>query len=258
MQLTIHRRRLAALPAALLVVAAGLALGTQHGAASFAHRPFASLGHGSHNAAWSSSNWSGYAKTGTYTSITGKWTVPSVSATSSATYSSTWIGIDGFTNSSLIQTGTEQDYYNGAAHYGAWWEILPAPATFVSLTVHAGDHMSASIKKSSSSNNWTITLSNTTTGKSFTTTKTYTGPHSSAEWIEEAPTVNSRQANLAHYKTFTFDPATANGANPKISTSNRGVMIQNGKQVSTPSNPDSDTDGFRAAYGATAPSPPSS
>jgi hypothetical protein len=32
-------------------------------------------------------------------------------------------------------------------------------------------------------------------------------------------------------------------------------MIQKGAQVSTPSNPDGDTDGFNTAYGSTQPSP---
>jgi hypothetical protein len=35
-------------------------------------------------------------------------------------------------------------------------------------------------------------------------------------------------------------------------------MIQNGAQVSTPSSPDSDLDGFGMAHGAIAPSPPAS
>jgi hypothetical protein len=35
-------------------------------------------------------------------------------------------------------------------------------------------------------------------------------------------------------------------------------MVQKGAQVSTPSNPDTDTDGFNAAYGSSPPAPPSS
>jgi hypothetical protein len=35
-------------------------------------------------------------------------------------------------------------------------------------------------------------------------------------------------------------------------------MVQKRVQVSTPSNPDLDTDGFNTAYGATAPAPPPS
>ncbi len=225
--------------------------------AVIAHRPRQAIG--VHETGWASSNWSGYAITGTtYTSVTGEWDVPSVSATKSATYSSDWVGIDGFNNSSLIQTGTEADYYNGSAHYGAWWEILPAPATFVSMTVQPGDHMQASIVKGSGGT-WTITLTNVTRKQTFTTQKSYSGPGASAEWILEAPTVGGRQATLAHYSSpDTFDPGTANNGNPKLVANDGGVLIQKHKQVSTPSIPDSDTDGFNMSYGATAPSPPSS
>lgn len=211
------------------------------------------------NASWASSNWSGYAKEGTYTSVTGAWVVPSVASSRKATYSSQWVGIDGFNNSNLIQTGTEADFYNGSAHYAAWWEILPAAETVItSITVHPGDHMSASITKGSGST-WTITITNTTTGQGSTTTHTYTGPGTSAEWIEEAPSVGGHIATLAHYSSpDTFDPGTANGGNPGLTTDNSGVMIQRHAQVSTPSVPDNDTDGFNMSYGSTAPAPPSS
>ncbi|MDQ1700586.1 MAG: hypothetical protein QOG34_2449 [Frankiaceae bacterium] len=209
------------------------------------------------SAGWASSNWSGYAKTGSYTSATAHWVVPSVSATSGASYSSAWVGIDGYNNSSLIQTGTESDYYSGAAHYNAWWEILPAPETSInSMTIHPGDVMTASITKNSGTS-WSITISDTTTGQSFSTTQNYTGPGTSVEWIEEAPTVGGRQATLAHYSSpDTFDPGTANGGNPGLTAADSGVMVQKQRQVSTPSVPDGDTDGFNMAYGATAPAPP--
>jgi peptidase A4-like protein len=210
------------------------------------------------NAGWSSSNWSGYAKTGSFTAITGSWTVQAASPTKKQTFSSQWIGIDGFNNSSLIQTGTESDYYQGSAHYAAWWEILPAAETVIpSLPVRPGDHMSASVTKGSGSS-WTITITDDTTGGSFTTVQTYTGPGTSAEWIEEAPTVGGRIATLANYGLTTFDPGTANGANPGLTTADSGVMVQQRRQVSTPSDPDADTDGFNARYGSQQPAPPGS
>jgi hypothetical protein len=183
--------------------------------------------------------------------------VTAVASSRKATYSSEWVGIDGYNNSSLIQTGTESDYHNGSAHYDAWWEILPAAETVIPMTVKPGDVMTASITQGAGSS-WTITITDTTTGKSFTTIKTYTGPQTSAEWIEEAPTVGGRVATLANYRLSTFDPGTVNGGNPLLTASDGGVMVQKGLQVSTPSNPDQDTDGFNAAYGATAPAPPSS
>jgi len=190
--------------------------------------------------------------------VTGSWTVQAVSATRKSTYSSQWVGIDGFNNSSLIQTGTESDYSHGA-RYDAWWEILPAAETVIpSLPVSPGDHMSASVS-SNGNGTWTITIGDTTTGGSFTTVQAYSGPQTSAEWVEEAPTVGGRIAPLAHYSSpQAFDPGTVNGASPKLTASDGGDMIQGGKVVSIPSNPDSDSDGFNVAYGASAPSPPAS
>lgn len=212
------------------------------------------------NLGWSSSNWSGYAVTGSgFTAVTGSWTVQAVSRTKRATYSSQWVGIDGFNNSNLIQTGTESDYAGGSARYDAWWEILPAAETVIpSLPVRPGDQMSASISQNSDGT-WTITISDTTTGGSFSTVQSYSGPQTSAEWIEEAPTVGGRIANLAHFSSpQTFDPGTVNGANPGLTPSDGGEMVQARAVVSTPSNPDSDTDGFNVSYGSTAPQPPTS
>ncbi len=236
-------------------------VGPSAGAAAPAifHKPrIAALADGVTAASWASSNWSGYAKTGTYHSATARWVVPTVTRTARRTFSSTWVGIDGFNNSNLIQTGTEQDFFGGAAHYNAWWEILPAAETVIpSITVHPGDVFTASVTQNSGTN-WTITITDTTTGQSFTTTQTYTGPGTSVEWIQEAPTVGGAIARLAHYGQTTFDPDSANGTNPALTAADGGVMIQNNVQVSTPSNPDADTDGFNAAYGATAPAPPPS
>lgn len=210
-------------------------------------------------AGWASSNWSGYAMTGSgFKAVTGHWTVTAVTPSRKANYSSQWVGIDGYNNSSLIQTGTESDYYGGSAHYYAWWEILPAAETVIrSISVRPGDAMTASLTHGAGSS-WTIKITDSRTGASFTTARTYTGPRTSAEWIEEAPTIGGRVATLANYGLATFDPGTVNGVNPHLTAGESGVMVQKGVQVSTPSKPDKDTDGFRAAYGSTAPTPPSS
>jgi peptidase A4-like protein len=206
---------------------------------------------------WASSNWSGYAVTGSaFTRVTGSWTVPAVGASSGNTYSSSWVGIDGFNNSHLIQTGTDQDFVNGRARYAAWWEILPAPETAIaSITVSPGDNMTASI---TSGTTWTVAITDTTTGASFTTRQAYSGPGTSAEWIEEAPTVGGRIATLAHYGTTVFDPGTVNGVAPGLVAADGGVMVQRRSQVSTPSAPDGDADGFAAGYGSVTPAPPGS
>jgi len=229
-------------------------------AAALAHHPREGRGHGVGNLGWSSSNWSGYAITGAgFTAVTGSWTVQAVSPTKKATFSSQWVGIDGFNDSSLIQTGTESDYFRGSAHYDAWWEILPAAETVIpSLPVNPGDHMSASVT-SKGNGTWTISIKDDSTGGSFSTVQSYSGPLTSAEWIEEAPTVGGRIAPLAHYSSpQTFDPGSVDGGNPRLSVSNGGDMVQQSQVVSIPSNPDSDTDGFNVSYGRSQPAPPRS
>ena len=213
---------------------------------------------------WASSNWSGYAVTARapFKSITGRWKVPSVKSTVHATFSAAWAGIDGFTNNSLIQAGTEHDYYNGAAHYAAWWTTSAQGflEQRINEPVSPGDPMVASISGTGTS--WTITLADHSAAHTWTFTKgpfTYTGPGASAEWILEAPTVGGRIANLAHYSSPTaFDPGTANGVAPNLQASDGGEMVQGRAVVSIPSVPDTLRDGFNISYGSVAPSPPPS
>ena len=212
---------------------------------------------------WTSTNWSGYAVTGTgFTSVTGRWKVPQVvppRRTRPNLFSSTWVGIDGFNNSNLIQAGTEQDWFNGAPYYQAWWEILPAPETpILSVVVHPGDSMSVSIIKGAP--DWAITLTDTTTNQSFTTHQVYTGLLTSSEWVQEAPTIGTRIAKLASDSTVVFDSGTVNGASPGLIGSESGAMFRGRKPISTPSLPDTDAvpDGFAVAYGKLAPQAPGS
>src|SRR3954454_13869598 len=218
-------KRLLLLVAASSSVVLSIAPMTATGAPAVFHHPYIP-GHAVRSAGWSASNWSGYAKSGNYTSATAQWVVPSVSPTSRASYSSAWVGIDGFTNSDLIQTGTESDYYNGSAHYNAWWEILPAPETAITtFAVHPGDVMTASITKGSGSS-WTITINDTTNGGTVTATQNYTGAGTSVEGIEEAPTLRGRVVTLSHYASAdTFDPEKANGVSPGLTIDDSGVLV---------------------------------
>lgn len=207
---------------------------------------------------WLSNNWSGYAikstKRNTFHSIAGFWIVPRVRASKKNTYSSTWIGIDGFNNDALIQTGTEQDFINGKPVYYPWWEILPAPETKINRPVSPFDLMYANITKLSKTK-WLILLVNITKGWVFKSIKTYTGPATSAEWIMEAPTVNGKTATLANYGITLFDLCRVNNRNPLLKAIHRGVMIQNDHVVSTPSLPNKRRDGFTVKYGSTTPLP---
>jgi hypothetical protein len=223
----------------------------------------------------STPNWSGYAQVGgPFTGIVGEWTVPTVQS-DGGSVSSTWVGVDGFGNTSLIQVGTEQDYSGGflgigaGPQYSAWWEILPASSTSISNPVSPGDDMLAiiapTIAGAASPNmpaTWAITLMDRTKNWNFTTLQTYSGPLSTAEWVQEATTecglFGCSIGSLADYGSVTFDVFDSINldASPLFTASQAINMVQGGSVVSTPSNPDGDDDGFTVAYGSNVPGPP--
>ena len=205
---------------------------------------------------WYSSNWAGYAvAAGPYRSVSGQWTVPAVVPTGRSSYSAQWVGVDGVSSDALIQAGTEVSFFNGTAHYAAWWEILPAPAVSIrTLTVRPGDVISVTIARVAPGR-WRITLKDGRSG-SFTTTRGYAGPGASAEWIEEAPLVGSRIPPLAPHAPVVFDNATVNGAMAQLSVADAGAMLRRGMIVDTPSAPDADGNGFVVAQQATQPAQP--
>ncbi|WP_329129662.1 G1 family endopeptidase [Streptomyces sp. NBC_01476] len=158
-----------------------------------------------------SSNWAGYAATGTtFTSVSASWVQPSVSCGSGTAYSSFWIGLDGDGSSSVEQTGSEADCSGGRAQYYSWYEMYPAYPVNYSNAVSAGDHFTSTV--SVSGHTYTLTLSDTTKGWTKTTTKTQSGlSNASAEIIAEAPSSSTGVLPLAHFSTASFSNASANG-----------------------------------------------
>jgi hypothetical protein len=203
-----------------------------------------------------SPNWSGYAVGGSYTAAEGTFTVPSLYIGQSDVDMAEWVGIDGAgQNEDLIQAGIAEqpDPDNSNDFYVfPWWEILPAPSTpITTLSVAVGDQITVTIGQISGAD-WQITVADDTTGESFTTDQTYTGPGTSAEWIVEAPQVDGSQSTLADYTPTTFTNLEISGSETSL---DEWIMFQNGVQVSTPSTLTSS--GFSVAYGSTAPPAPS-
>ena len=135
-----------------------------------------------------SHNWSGYAATGgNFTSVTGTWSVPQFTPDGTFGIDAAWVGIGGVRSRDLIQAGTQQTVSGtGSTQYEAWIEMLPRASRPVPLRVHAGDSITVSITEQSP-DQWLIDFSNNTTGQTYQQTQQYTSSHSSAEWVEEAP-----------------------------------------------------------------------
>jgi len=155
-----------------------------------------------------SSNWSGYIATGgTYTSVTGTWTVPSVTATASGA-DATWVGIGGVGGTDLIQAGTQATVGGGQVDYQAWTEILPQTSRRVPLNVRAGDSLSVTITEQSEAQ-WAIAIVNNTTRETYKTSVAYRSSRSSAEWIEEAPSAGRGIVPLDEFGAIRFSASSA-------------------------------------------------
>ena len=142
-----------------------------------------------------SSNWSGYVaesslaspSTQYIKSVIGTWKIPSVVCGFSNTFSSIWVGIDGYSDGTVEQLGTEQDCSGGIPVYYAWYEIYPNPAHYIPITVHVGHTITASVKYNATTGKFGLSMHDLTTGKSFFKSISSSAQRSSAEWIIEAP-----------------------------------------------------------------------
>jgi hypothetical protein len=184
-----------------------------------------------------STNWSGYAVTGSsFTSAKASWTVPSVNCSKTPnTYAAFWVGLDGWTSDSVEQTGTDSDCDGSKASYYAWYEFYPNPSyEITSITVSPGNQMSASVTYSGSE--FTITITNESTGKSYSKSSKVSGAaRSSAEWIAEAPCCTNRGGilPLADFGTVDFgeDYTGQSGTNYATDSSNSGDISSFGSAV---------------------------
>jgi hypothetical protein len=161
----------------------------------------------------SSTNWSGYAAiNGTYSSVSASWTEPTGHCGNSPnSYSSFWVGLDGYSSGSVEQTGSEVDCNGTTPVYYSWYEMYPAYPVNFSNTVRPGDHFNASVTYTGS-NNFRLVLSDTTQGWSHTINKTLSGAaRSSAEVIVEAPSSTFGVLPLADFGSIGLTGSSANG-----------------------------------------------
>jgi hypothetical protein len=165
-------------------------------------------------------NWAGYAVTpgSGITAVSGTFTVPAAGEVPPG-FAASWAGIGGFSTSDLIQAGvSENDAIGGAllgGQYNAWYEILPASETPItggctgnvpSCAVNPGDKVTVNIANAGG-NTWKISL--TDAGNwSWSLSLNYASTGSSAEWIQEAPTLAVVQTLPADVGTVSFGPTS--------------------------------------------------
>ncbi|MEU9043056.1 MULTISPECIES: G1 family glutamic endopeptidase [unclassified Kitasatospora] len=154
-------------------------------------------------------NWGGYAATGSgFTSVSATWTEPHATCNSTNDLYAPWVGIDGYGSSTVEQTGVATDCSSGSPVNQAWYEMYPANPVYLSLSsypVSAGDSITASVTYAGS-NRYTLKLTDSSRGWTYSTTKSLTAQRTSAEVIIESPT-----GSYPNFGTLSFTSATVNG-----------------------------------------------
>jgi hypothetical protein len=183
-------------------------------------------------------NWSGYADadsttTGTFTNVSGRWTIPDVSCPRGSyrnqdAFVAQWVGIDGFSDHTVEQLGTATQCFEDVTYYYVWYEMYPGStveegtAACINNNVDCpqpGDQVSASVSVTSAGageNSYTLSLTDfTTPAESFSVTQqcpTATCADTSAEWIVERPAVatpfGTQVLPLADYSKTEFRHAS--------------------------------------------------
>lgn len=182
-----------------------------------------------------SDNWIGYAVTGSsFTSAQGSWTVPSVNCINTPrSYSSFWVGIDGYSSPTVEQTGTDSDCHNKNPVYYAWYEFYPARSVIIdSISVSPGDQIAAQVTYNGTE--FTVTITDQTTGESFQGSTVVSGAQrSSAEWIAEAPSSSRKVLPLSDFGTVFLgaDYTGVGGTNDASDASTSGPIEDFGASV---------------------------
>lgn len=195
-------------------------------------------------------NWSGYAVTGhkPYTYVHSTFVEPTITCPGVANqWSSNWVGLDGYNDQTVEQDGTFA-WCGGADHttpkYEAWYEMFPAGSVSV-FAVHAGDIIDASVSYSDSTSDFTLTVTDLSTGKTATNTATCSScTRSSAEWIIERPALcNNALTKCFITELADFGTSTMSGDEAQVDGGNiKGVGAFNNDAIDIV-NPDANGDG---------------
>ncbi len=121
-----------------------------------------------------SPNWAGYvarksSSSQTFRYVKSMFQVPSVNcATTSEAFSYQWVGLDGWTDTSVEQGGVAGYCVSGSPEYFAWAEAYPQNVEVLPVTVSPGDAITASVYYDSGTRQYQVTVDDVTTNQSST------------------------------------------------------------------------------------------
>lgn len=216
-----------------------------------------------------STNWSGYAvqtnlnspQSGVITDVKGTWNVPLVQSSPTG-YSAVWVGIDGYSDGTVEQIGTEQDS-NGTPY--AWFEMYPKMSYRITgFTINPGDSITAEVEYTGNGA-FTLTITdnsviNNSNPEFFSTTqRNHNAQRNSAEWVVEAP-YSGGILPLANFVTVPFTGASfTDSSNNTLPIDATGwqydpmEMVDPSGGTAAPSNLTNSGTAFSVTYGVPAP-----
>jgi hypothetical protein len=259
------RLRLLLAAAALAVVPAAAAHASMAPAAATVHVHGFRLDPGQHpsthlperrgsarNGAAASDNWSGYADVACGTCalryVAATFTVPSVNCDASPAnaYVSEWVGLDGWGNSTVEQTGLTAFCVGGQPSYYAWYEMYPGAPVAYTAPMNPGDAITTAVYFDASTGLYQLALDDVTAGDSLAVSEPCPAgsacANSSADVITEAPSLGGTLP-LADYGQMSYVDAQVTSRNgthgdlaPNRLWSTDSITMDNpAGQVSTPS-----------------------
>ncbi|HEX6123313.1 MAG TPA: G1 family glutamic endopeptidase [Ktedonobacterales bacterium] len=189
-----------------------------------------------------SSVWSGYAITGkAITSVTGTFTLPQLRCAPWDQESDVafWVGIDGFNTPTVEQTGVDVACGPDGAEYRPWYELFPLPAVFINRPAAAGDHITATVRRTAP-HKYALTLHDVTAKWTYTTTQTaqHDGD-TTAEWIAERAS-----QRVARFRPVRFEQCSADG-HPISAYSTATAITLEGWRALVPSSLNTSGNAFR-------------
>lgn len=153
-----------------------------------------------------STNWAGYAVTGTnVTSVTGSFVIPSLATStssshgphgghagtdiaqpvtnavmnkihnknsggpggSSTSYAAFWAGIDGYNSNTVEQAGVLMEDQNGVASYSVWYEFYPSAPVYATWTPSPGNHIVVYVNYTASNSTFVATVLDTNLSEKY-------------------------------------------------------------------------------------------
>lgn len=154
-----------------------------------------------------STNWSGYAVIGsTFSTATASWTQNAITCTSGdgQTDMSPWVGLDGFSNNTVEQTGTSGDCSGATPDYYAWFEMFPRGVHVIGKTVKPGDKFTATVTHTGGTD-YKLVLKDLTRGWTNSVTRSLKAKNASAEAVMEKAAPHLTKFGTDPFTAFTVD-----------------------------------------------------